>query len=95
MGKAKNQGQGKTLIDLRKLVDIPSFTNEFHAIYYPTIDNERRVIEIKHTLCSKATRPKRYEFKKINLAIGAKMSKVASQDVGLGHMLLPKVFPYP
>jgi hypothetical protein len=99
MGKAKTQGQGqadgKTLIDCRKLVEIPGFTDEYHDVYDPAIDGQRRVISIKHTLCSKATRPKRSDFIKFNPSIGAIMNKVASWDVGLGCMLLPEVFPCP
>lgn len=104
MGKTK--GTTTKNIDCTKvteLVKTSGFTDEYHDIFDPVLHGNKRTTQIRFTLQYQwETRTKKSanstrgsNWKVYNPKIEVKTNKIALWDVGLGHMMLPQVFPCP
>ena len=86
----------KTIIELRQMLQTPSFIDECHDIFDPDIHGDFGIMGIRHSLFNKWKDPQKgRDFYKYNNSIRAHTNKLATLVTGLANLIVPEVFPFP
>ena len=102
MGKSKSKTsstsasikQKKDIIELKQVLQISSFTDECHDIFYYVIYGDLGIMGIRHSLFSKWKDPQKgRNYYKYNNNIGAHTNKLAALVAGIANLAVLKVFP--
>lgn len=84
------------IIELRRVLQTPGFTDECHDIFDPIIHGDSEIMAIRHALFSKWKDPQKGRiYYKYNSSIGASTNKLAALVTGLANLAIPQVFPCP
>ena len=85
-----------TIIELRQVLQTPSFTNECHDIFYPVIHGDSGIVGIRHSLFSKCKYPQKgRSYYKYNNNIGTHTNKLVALVTRLANIIVAEVFPCP
>ena len=84
----------KDIIELRQVLQTPSFTDEYNDIFYHVIHRYLQIMTIRHSLLNKWKDPYMgRNYFKYNRSIGTHTNKLAALVSGLTNLVVPKVFP--
>lgn len=104
MGKTKSKTsstsasikENKDIIELRHVLQTPSFTDECRDIFYPIIHGDLGIIRIRNSLFNKWKDPQKgRNYFKYNKTIGTHTIKLVALGSGLANLVVPEVFPCP
>ena len=104
MGKTKSKTSStsasikekKDIIELKKVLQIPGFTDECHYIFDPIIHGDFGLMGIRNSLFNKWKDPQKgRNYYKYNNSIRGHTNKLAALVTGLTNLVVPKVFPCP